>query len=602
MPTISTSRDLLFEKIGQSFTDEQFDELCFEYGIELDEVTSEKRQAEKEKGVSAAKASSLSEEVIYKIEIPANRYDMLSVEGIARALRIFLGKARLPAYRLSKPVHRLVVSPEAIPFQPVIVAAVLRNICFTPASYDSFIELQDKIHSGIGRRRQIVSMGTYDLDTVDGPFTYDALDPAEIVFRPLNQQVTVDGHGLMRLYESDLKIRKFLPLIRDLPRYPVIRDANRRVMSLPPIINSEHAKITLATRNVFIDVTATDLTKALLALSTIVTDFAEYCAGDGLTIEPVEIVQADGSTMLTPCLDSRLETVSVEHVNRAIGIQIDGAEMARLLSRMALQASVSSDDASLLCVTVPPTRSDIFHACDIVEDVAIAYGFNRIPRTVPSAFCIAAPFSLNKLTDLLRREVALLGFTEVLTLTLCSKAENYAHLCLPDNGTAVVLSNPKTVEYEVVHTSLFPEMLKTLASNKRMPLPLRLFQISDVVLLDAGTEVGARNERRLCALYANQSASGFEIVHGVLDRTMMMVGVPHRSSASASPDKPCYYVRPSAIPTYFSGRQAEVVLKNGGGEECVIGSFGIVHPKVLANFDIPSVVCSMLEINIEPFL
>ena len=600
------SRDLLFEKIGQSFTDEQFDELCFDYGIELDEVTSEKRQAEKEKGASAAREPSLSDEVIYKIEIPANRYDMLSVEGIARALRIFLGKARLPAYKLSKPVHRLVVSPEVASVRPVVVAAVLRNISFTPASYASFIDLQDKIHNGIGRRRQIVSMGTHDLDTVDGPFTYDALDPADIVFCPLNQQVTVDGHNLMRLYESDLKIRKFLPLIRDSPRYPVIRDASQRVMSLPPIINSEHSKITLATKNVFVEVTATDLTKAMLALSTIVTDFAEYCAGSGLDIEPVEIVHANGNTMLTPCLDSRLQTVSVEQVNRAIGIQIDGSEMARLLSRMALQASLTDDDASLLRVVVPPTRSDIFHACDIAEDVAIAYGFNRIPRTVPSAFCIAAPFSLNKLTDLLRREVALLGFTEVLTLTLCSKAENYAHLRLPDNGTAVVLGNPKTAEYEVVHTSLFPEMLKTLASNKHVPLPLKLFQISDVVLLDAETEVGARNERRLCALYANQAASGFEVVHGVLDRTMLMVGIPHRSNTSASPDKPYYFIRPSTLPTYFSGRQAEVVLKNtsaNGEEECVIiGSFGIVHPEVLANFDIQSVVCSMLELNIEPFL
>ena len=42
-----------------------------------------------------------SEDVIYKIDIPANRYDMLCLEGIARALNIFKGRMPAPEYRLA---------------------------------------------------------------------------------------------------------------------------------------------------------------------------------------------------------------------------------------------------------------------------------------------------------------------------------------------------------------------------------------------------------------------------------------------------------------------------------------------------------------------
>ena len=90
-------------------------------------------------------------------------------------------------------------------------------------------------------------------------------------------------------------------------------------MSVPPIINSEHSKIRLGTRNVFIDVTGTDMTKVLLALNTLVTDFAEYCE----SIEAVEVVQADGTTIFTPIIQDRTEQVSVDYITRLIGVKLD---------------------------------------------------------------------------------------------------------------------------------------------------------------------------------------------------------------------------------------------------------------------------------------
>ena len=74
MPTVSVYRDQLCEALGKTYSEEEFDELCFEYGIELDEVTSEKEQIEKEQGEE--KAINASEAIVYKIDIPANRYNL----------------------------------------------------------------------------------------------------------------------------------------------------------------------------------------------------------------------------------------------------------------------------------------------------------------------------------------------------------------------------------------------------------------------------------------------------------------------------------------------------------------------------------------------
>lgn len=94
---------------------------------------------------------------------------------------------------------------------------------------------------------------------------------------------------------------------------------------------------------------------------------------------------------------------------------------------------------------------------------------------------------------------------------------------------AVKIANPKTWEFQVARTSLLPGLLKTVANNKKMPIPLKLFEVADIVQKDAGKDVGAGNERLLAALYYNKSGSGFEIIHGLLDRVMQVLEIPYVS-------------------------------------------------------------------------
>jgi len=579
MPTIGLDRDLLFEALGRSYTEHEFDQLCFDYGLELDEVEKEKVEG------------SSVEKTVFKIDIPANRYDLLCLEGLVRALLIFQGKKDIPVFKRLRPIdiQRMVVHPSTQQIRRFVVCATLRGVTFNQERYDSFIELQDKLHQNICRKRSLVSMGTHDLDTIQGPFSYEALPPEQIKFCPLNKDKIYNAAELMELYSTDLHLRQFLHIIRDSPVYPVIYDANRVVLSMPPIINGDHSKITLKTRNVFIECTATDLTKAKIVLDQVVTMFSEYC-DEKFTVEDVATVGADGSEAWYPALQQRVELISPEYINKRIGVDLDSDKMASLLTRMCLKSEVKRNGKEeMLEVVIPPTRADVIHAIDVAEDVAIAFGYNNIVKTIPKTNTIAAQFPINKLSDALRNEIASSGFCEVLTFSLCSRDDVSTKLRQSlDSCNAVHIANPKTLDFQVARTCLLPGILRTLSANRKMPLPLKLFEISDIVKKDSSKDVGSRNIRNLCAVYMGKT-SGYEVIHGLMDRIMQLVEVPYGGQSG-------YSIVPVDDPTYFHGRCANILV---GGSS--IGRMGVLHPQVIGAFDL-TLPCAVIEINVERFL
>ena len=143
----------------------------------------------------------------------------------------------------------------------------------------------------------------------------------------------------MEYYETEPKvkhIKPYVPIIKDSPVYPVIYDSNDTVLSLPPIINGDHSKLTENTKNIFIECTATDYTKALVVLNIIVTTFSEYC-DDAFTVEPVKVVyEEDNREEITPDLSDTHFTCDLDYINSRIGINISAGEAASLLNKMQL--------------------------------------------------------------------------------------------------------------------------------------------------------------------------------------------------------------------------------------------------------------------------
>ena len=110
-----------------------------------------------------------------------------------------------------------------------------------------------------------------------------------------------------------------------------------------------------------------------------------------------------------------------------------------------------------------------------------------------------------------------------------------------DNNTAIKIANPKTLEFQVVRTSLIPGLLKTIRENRSHSLPIKVFETSEVVFKDVSRERQARNERHAAAVWCNKSA-GFEIVHGMLDRAMKMLEVPYITNEDSEGDTG-YYIK-----------------------------------------------------------
>lgn len=588
MPTINVKRELLMQRLGTQYTDDQFDDLCFKFGIELDEITSEKQMISKEKGLTGDE----SDDVIYKIDIPANRYDLISLEGLVLALKIFTGKMQPPKYEIKPSGLEFFVDEYADQVRPVLVGAVVRNIHFNQDLYNSFIDLQDKIHQNIGRKRAVVSVGTHDLDKLEAPFTYTAMIPNELKFRPLNQDKEHTAIELMNLF-SDTYLKPYLHIIRDKPRYPVIMDKDKNVLSMPPIINGHLSRITLNTKNILIEITATDREKATIALDTIVAMLSS--ANGTFLAESVVVRHKDGRELTTPDMSYHKEVVSTSYINQGLGIKITGDEIASLLTRMSLRAT-PLNNVDAIEVLIPPTRHDIIHKCDIMEDVGIAYGYDNIAKTLPRSATISCQVLLNKLSDQLRNEVARCGYTEALNFALCSEDELAAYLRKQCPNNVVRIGNPKTLDFQVARTNLMSGLLKTVASNKKMPLPMKLFEVGDIVLKDPVKDVKARNERHLAALFYGKQTSGFEIIHGLLDRIMQVIECPYIGNLKNKETLARgYYIKADKDQMYFTGRGAAVIYN---GRQ--IGSLGVLHPEVITNFDL-SHPASALEVNIEHF-
>lgn len=626
MPTLSIERDVLFANLGRTYTDHEFDELCFEFGVELDEITSEKQEAEK---AQVTELKHLSDSIIYKIDIPANRYDLLCVEGLGRALKIYLGELEAPVYTKTDPVYTMTVDTTSCnTVRPFVVCAVLRDMEFNEARYKSFIDLQDQLHRNLCRQRTLVAIGTHDLDSIQPPFYYKAQEPTAIQFVPLtpSDQGSFTAKDLLKCYETDASVKHLKPyvsIIKDSPLYPVIRDSNDTVLSLPPIINGDASKITLNTKNVFIECTATDLTKANIVLDTVVCMFSEYC-GQAFQVEAVSVNYVNHEdndavvdSYVSPALSTRNETAKIDFCNSLIGIDISADQMKTLCNKVQLGPAEIVGES--LQVTVPPTRSDILHPVDIAEDIGIAYGYNNIVKKVPKTSTVGGEFPLNQMTDLLRDEIGRAGYIEVLTHGLCSIHDNFTALQRPVTA-AVSLSNPANEEYQVVRTTLLPGLLKTLNHNKAASFAkgYKLFEISDVVLPDdtnvvTETIVGAKNARRVCAVYAGPT-SGFEIIHGLVDRIMMLTEVapePQYIANSAKSEEEEFRVARegwfysieelTGVGTYFPGRAASILLTSPGKERRSIGTFGTLHPLVLAEYDFDNPT-SCMELDLEALM
>jgi phenylalanyl-tRNA synthetase beta chain len=221
-----------------------------------------------------------------------------------------------------------------------------------------------------------------------------------------------------------------------------------------------------------------------------------------------------------------------------------------------------------LTVQVPAFRNDIMHPVDLVEDVAIAYGYhNIVPLMVPT-MTVGTEQESQRQAEVVRRAMTGLGYLETLSLTLSSYEADFDALLLPRREDCVLIENPISVEQTIVRTTLLPGLLSTFTINTNHELPQRIFEVGNVTLLCAGAETGAREWPRVAAGAIGPKVDYSEI-RSACEALVAELG--WRLS-----------VRPDSSPCFIPGRGARVVALRGD-EQLDLGLMGEIHPQVLEN-------------------
>lgn len=180
------------------------------------------------------------------------------------------------------------------------------------------------------------------------------------------------------------------------------------------------------------------------------------------------------------------------------------------------------------------------------------------------------------------------GYNECLNFALCSFDDMKTFLVRDKLEEAVVIENPKTEDFQIGRLSLLPGILKTLFSNKMNKLPIQLFEVADVILMDDTHYTGAKNERRVACQYTHTKSSCLDQVHGTQDYLMAKLKIPFDKEKG-------YSLQLSQRPFYFMQLQAEIQLK---GES--IGHMGVLHPDILLHKDwLWNHPASVFELNLQ---
>ncbi len=418
----------------------------------------------------------------WDVEVYPNRPDLLSVEGLARAYSRYFGiEEGLEQYKVSKGGLSLEVDESVEDVRPVIGAAVVRDLELDKRSINGLIQLQEKIHETLGRRRDKLAIGLHDLSEVKAPFTYKAVEPEKVSFTPLEYDRDMD---LGQIVDEHEKGQEYAWILDDEEKYPIIEDSNGQVLSFPPIINNQLTEVDHKTSDIFIDVTGKDeetVRKALNILSTALAD-------RGGKVENVKI----GEERL-PKLEPENTELDLEYLNSVSGLEISGKEAAELLESMGYGAKASKKK---LNVKVPCYRTDIMHSYDLIEDIVIAYRYNNIEPEIPEVDQIGSENHLEEFSKVVREALIGSGALETHTFTLSSKKKLFDNMEM-DEGPHASMANALTEDYEVVRSWMTPSLFEVLKENRHHSYPQTFFEVGEVVEMPE-----AENKKKICYLKA----------------------------------------------------------------------------------------------------
>ncbi len=347
-----------------------------------------------------------------EIEIFPDRPDLLSHENIARAARSFLHSIDItPDLEIHHGEIEMKVESSLAEVRPVILGAIVRGVDngSTPQEKDEFIqslmEHQEKLHMTLGRRRKFSSIGVHDLAKIKPPFRVTTVDSG-FKFIPLAMDKEISIEKILTTHPKGVD---YAHLMKGLTKYPVIIDSNEKVLSFPPIINGNHTAVSSSTTDFFIDVTGWDKRSCEACLLLTCLSLSER----GGIIESIELSNWDDEISNCPRGDSKHHNLPHNLIQRILGIELSNEEINLAIKKMGgvlLESRTVTDGAEKSekwadcavgekehVIAMPRWRSDIMHPVDIVEEIAIGYGYDNLPDILSTVHLDAIPLKSSQL-------------------------------------------------------------------------------------------------------------------------------------------------------------------------------------------------------------
>ncbi len=553
-----------------------------------------------------------------KIE-DTNRADLLSVEGISRQLKGILKKEiGIPIYKietakteefqgaknkkfLSKSSFIVKVDLKVSKVRPFTACCVVKNLDFNDYFVEQIIQLQEKLTDTFGKKRKEAAIGIYDFDKIKWPITYTTFKPESLSFQPLGMSEILN---LKQIIEKHEKGKEFGHLLKNLKEYPVFIDADEKVLSMPPIINSEYSgKVTKETKNVFIEVSGFDFEKVSFILNIIASALAERRG----TIYSVDL---KGLNKTTPEFKSKTKKIRIENINSLLGTKLTAREINELLFKQRFYSKQDQKDKNSLIVEIPFFRKDIIHENDIIEDIAIAYGYKNLQPIEPRIYTTGSILEETSIRNNIAEKLIGLGFQEILSFVLTNEKEQFENMFLSEDKNLIKIKNPVSETFTCLRSSLLPSLMKFFSNNLDKDFPQKIFELGKIVLYDSKKETKTREENHLSIAISHSKANFTEILESLnyllnknlvsdnfkehkiqnINQNTKNTNLQHTSDSTKESK---IELKPKDNPSFIPGRCAEVYLNKK-----LIGIIGEIHPKTLSKWKLRMPVVA-LEINLE---
>ncbi len=548
MTNININKKYLLKELGKNLSDEQLRELISLMGTDPDEISGD--------------------EIV--VEVFPNRPDLLSGYSITRALKQFSGKS--PGFinyaaKSPKKDYKVIVDKSVKTIRPYTACAIVSDLKLDNLKILEIIQLQEKLHLTFGRDRKKLAIGIYPLEKIKLPIHYRADKPDKIKFQPLESDHEMTGAEILRKHPTGIK---YAALLESAEKYPYFIDSNNEILSMPPIINSEKTgRVSESTHEVFIECSGFDYDVLSKCLNIIVTVLADM----GGEIHQMNL-EYDNKKRISPDLSPEKLAVNIDYINSVIGVNLDSKTIKNSLEKMGHGVEIKGKNIN---VKIPCYRTDILHKIDIVEDIAIGYGYQNFIPEIPKVASTAQENKTEYIKDRLRDILVGFGFIELKNYDIINS--EFQTKLIYNKEKPVMIISPVSAEYDSLRTNVLSSILQSLKFNLRNESNASVFELGTVFHHDKSEETNVSETEHL-AIMLSSSSVNFTSIKQVLATLMRQL---NKKFSLEELDEELF----------IAGRSGTIIINNKK-----LGKLGEISPKVINNFELRN-PCAFLELDLS---